>query len=149
MVLAGLVELVGIHFVSFRWSLNIPVEMLIKESHGLRYCSNKSTHTHTSCSLEMICWIRRYGAVSWGQWMRLIYQYVSSRGSKLDTLLSIWRIAQSSACLLNMYAFMYQLHRTDGVCDGEYLISKHHLCIDGAVICTFQGSQGFAKCSEF
>lgn len=42
MVLTGLVELVGIHFVSIKWSLNIPVEMLIRDPHGFRYCS----HTH-------------------------------------------------------------------------------------------------------
>lgn len=65
MVLRGLAELVRIHFVSIRWSLNIPVEMLIIDSHGFRYCSNKSTHT--GCSQETICWFRRYGAVCWGQ----------------------------------------------------------------------------------
>lgn len=103
MVLAGLAELVGIHFISIRWSLNIPLEMLIMDADAFRFCSNKSTHTHTygplsrSDLLIQKIWRCKLRAVDKPDLSIHIELW-----SKLDTLLSIWEVGQLSVCLLNM-----------------------------------------------
>ena len=87
MVLTGLAELVGIHFVSIRWSLNIPVEMVMMDSHGFRDCSHKSSHTYTHWRSDLLIqkiWCCKLRAVDKPDLSILI-----EPRPKVDTLLSI------------------------------------------------------------